>query len=273
MAFDEPETGGGSESRDDKTIPGGWAAGAVLAIVVLLAGWVVWPRGDNDDDNVGAGDGSAQGAVAGSPSTDALTPGAGTESGTGSGSGVPGGADEGDCPDLPSGAEIPETAPAVDWEIYFSGALPVSEEHGPAVLEGDLARCYSHTPTGALLAAVQIEYRILLARDGVGVARGQTVAGEGQDRLVDALEQRGWEQPTPGEICQVAGFRVVTYTAADAVISLASRCSASGTLQLTEAHMQWTGGDWRRVLAADGSLSPTASALNSLSGMVEWGGV
>jgi len=271
MAFDEPDAGGGSDSRDDKTIPGGWAAGAVLAIVLLLAGWVVWPRGDDDG---AAGDGGAQAAVGGSPTTDAAAPDDSDDGDTdGPGSGVLDPGAEGDCPDLPSDDVIPETAPEVQWEIYFAGALPVSEEHGPAVLDGDMARCYSHTPTGALLAAVQIEYRILLARDGVGVAREQTVPGEGQDRLVAALEQRGWEPPTPGEICQVAGFRVVTYSDDDAVISLAARCAASGSLQLTEARMQWTDGDWRRVLAPDGSMSPTASALSSLSGMVEWGGV
>ena len=157
-----------------------------------------------------------------------------------------------------------------DLARWAEGQYHVAAE---PVLEGDIARCYSHTPTGALLAAVQIEYRIALARDGVGVAREQTVPGEGQDRLVAALEQRGWEPPTPGEICQVAGFRIVTYTEDDAVVSLASRCASSGSLQLTEARMQWTGGDWRRVLAPDGSLSPTASALSDLGGMVEWGGV
>jgi hypothetical protein len=253
MADEDRDDQPGQQGEDRPNI-GTWAAIAIVAAVVLLAGWVVVTGGD-DDDNGGAGGPSSTTTPARSDDDDGEALG------------------EGECPDMPAGDEIPETGPEVDWEIVYGAALPFSEDHGPAVVDGDIARCYSHTPTGALIAALQIEYRVLLARQGVDVVEEQTTAGAGQDVLIDALEERGWSPAQPGELCQTAGFRFVTYTSEEAVIAIAARCAASGNLQLTELRVRWEDGDWRQVLQPDGSSSPTASALADLSGMTPWGGV
>lgn len=177
------------------------------------------------------------------------------------------------CPDMPSGDAIPATAPPVTWEVFHGAVLPVSEDHGPAVVEGAIARCYSHTPIGALIASVQIDYRTLVdPAGGVAVVRAQTVPGDGQDALLAALDERGRPGVAePGELCQIAGYRFITYTAAEAVIATATDCGEN--LQLTEGRVQWREGDWQQVLEPDGSSTPTGSVLPDLRGMTVWSGV
>jgi hypothetical protein len=140
------------------------------------------------------------------------------------------------------------------------------------VVDGSVARCYSHTPSGALLASVQIGTRYLLAPDGVAVVREQIVPGKGQRALIDALEERGPVEVESGDVCQVAGFRFVHYTPDRAVIARASRCPGD-VLQLTEVAVEWRDGDWKVVLDENGSESATTSTLSDLTGMTAWSGV
>jgi hypothetical protein len=230
-------------------------AGVLLVTILLVAAWLLWPGGDPD--------GEATAATTPSTTTTESEPKAP-------------GSDEHDefgCPvDLPTAGRIPASPPQVAWAIYRGVVVPSSEDHGPTVVEGGVARCYSHTPTGALIASVQIGARYVVAPDGVTVAREQTVAGKGQDALVAALEERGVVTVTAGEMCQVAGYRFVTYAPEQAVIARAARCP-DGSLQLTQLTLEWHDGDWRIVLLADGSESATASTLSDLSGMTPWSGV
>ena len=237
--------------------PSAIVAGVLLATIALIAVWVVWPGGDGDGD----------GGQAGTTTTSTSEP--ASRASEGGSDGV----DEHGCPDdLPTGERVPPAGPRVEWTLFRGLAVPGSEEHGPAVIEGDVARCYSHTPTGALIAAVQIGSRYVVATDGVDVARRQTVPGKGQDALVAALQERGPVQVQSGDVCQMAGFRFVDFTPEEAVIARASRCP-DGVLQLTEVKVRWSDGDWKLVLLDDGSESATASTLNDLSGMTAWSGV
>lgn len=225
-------------------------AGVLMTVIAVVAAWLIWPRSADSPAPSGTRSPQDRGGVAGA-----------TEVGANG------------CDPMPSGEEIPTTPPQVRWEVYRGAVLPVSQEHGPAVLDGAIARCYSHTPTGALLAATHIEYRFLVDPDGgMRVVQEQTVPGEGQDALVAALRERGRPEPAgPGQLCQVAGYRFVTYTPREAVIAVASACG--DTLQLTESRVQWRDGDWYQVLEPDGGWSPTAALLADLSGMTIWSGV
>ncbi|MFF3351008.1 hypothetical protein [Streptomyces sp. NPDC002779] len=51
------------------------------------------------------------------------------------------------CPVLADTSKtVPDRAPVgVRWELFSTVALPVSQASGPAVFEGDVARCYAHT--------------------------------------------------------------------------------------------------------------------------------
>jgi hypothetical protein len=224
------------------------AAAVFLTVLAVVAAWLIWPKNEQRPSEMQRPEEPAGGAA-------------------------PVEAAANGCPAMPSSDEIPVAGPPVTWEVFNGAVLPVSQEHGPRIVDGAIARCYSRTPTGALLAATQIEYRLLVDPEGgIDVVREQAVPGPGRDALIAALRERGRPGPAaPGELCQVAGYRFVTYTPNEAVIAAASNCR--GNFQLTESRVQWYDGDWRQVLEADGDSSPTAAVLPDLSGMTIWSGV
>lgn len=65
----------------------------------------------------------------------------------------------GDCPALSTDTSFPNDAPATEWKRHPAGMLlPVSAEHGPAKMDDDFWRCFSHTPTGALYAGIALSF-------------------------------------------------------------------------------------------------------------------
>ncbi|MEJ8662308.1 hypothetical protein [Streptomyces sp. MS1.AVA.4] len=226
------------------------ASGLFLAVLLVAAVVVILTTGQNESSNDAApGDGA-------SPSPSA-------SSGTGS---------DGDCPDLAGSQTMPRTAPPADWQLVRSAAVPVSKEAGPAKVEGDVARCYAHSPTGALVAAAQIGTRYLVAEDWQTVMKEQTY-GDGKDLLLEKREAFEKEQPSvapvPGELGQIAGFQYVTYTEQTAVLQVVTRFG-SGVLQTSTLTLRWHGGDWQLEIPA---VSPPQRTVDDLSGYVPWGGV
>jgi hypothetical protein len=178
-------------------------------------------------------------------------------------------------PDALLDQTVPTTPPAgVQWQLYQRVALPYSATAGPHIIDGAIARGYAHTPTGALIAAIQIPARSLLS-PGIGwrqVVEQQVMPGPGRDRYRQLRGQVTMDGPPDPRLTQIAGFRFVTYTPDLAVIQFVSK-SSSGQLQVTTGTVQWSGGDWKQLLQPDGSLSPTAQVIPDLTGMVAWSGV
>jgi hypothetical protein len=177
------------------------------------------------------------------------------------------------CHAPPGSQAIPAAAPpGVTWRLYDTIALPFSAQAGPAVITGDVACCYAHSPTGALLAAVQIAVRVVLAANWRTVLAAQVLPGTG--RNVYAAERPG-EAVTiqPGEYAQIAGFQFITYSSDVAVIQIVSQLPSSGQLQMTAMTVMWVNGDWRLELQPDGAPGPNVQQLSSLTGFIPWEGV
>jgi hypothetical protein len=169
------------------------------------------------------------------------------------------------------------TAPASRWELYQGVVLPYSAEHGPKTVQGlGVASGYTHDPTGALLAAVQISIRTALAPDDswAAVLASQTVDGEGRTAYT-AARQGAHIAPNSvpsSSLNQIAGFQVVNYTPAVAVFAVAYR-TKTGTVQVGQSTVAWEGGDWKLVLQPNGSGDTAPVAIPSLSGYTLWSGV
>ncbi|MEU9546910.1 hypothetical protein [Streptomyces mirabilis] len=177
------------------------------------------------------------------------------------------------CPELTdSRQDVPTSAPAgVTWTLYDSVALPSSKAAGPALVGKDLARCYAHTPVGALLANSQISVRYLAADDWQEVTRTQTV-GAGRDAYIAArtkAEQTASPDGGGGAHGQIAGFRFVTHNGTTAVIQTVWRFP-DGRMQAATTTMLWRDGDWRLEYPAD---PPDPTPVDSLAGYIPWGGV
>jgi hypothetical protein len=178
----------------------------------------------------------------------------------------------GGCDVSPGQQAIPISDPAgVTWRLYNTVALPFSVQAGPTVIAGDIARCYAHSPTGALLAAVQIAVRYALAPNWRSVTAEQVMPGTGRNVYAD---QRSGVNVTvqSGEFGQVAAFQFVAYSRALAVVQIVIQLP-SGEMQAVPMTVQWSGGDWRLQLQPDGSPGPDVQQVTDLTGFVPWGGV
>jgi len=170
---------------------------------------------------------------------------------------------------------VPTSPPSdVRWDLYQREALPYSATAGPRSVDGSVARGYAHTPTGALLAAVQIGARKLLSPGDSWrqVVEQQVMPGPGRDRFVQLRSQITTDGTPDPRLGQIAGFRFIAYTPEIAVIQLATKFT-NGHMQVTTGSVQWSDGDWKEVLQPDSSESPTVQAVPDLTGLVAWSGV
>ncbi|WP_322770166.1 hypothetical protein [Frankia sp. Cr1] len=222
--------------------------------------------------------GIAIGAHLGGPGAPAPSPSpvaAGTPAATGAGS----------VSAVPPAAILPQVDLSdVRFASLFGLQLPVSASAGPHDTAGYLASGYSHTPLGALIAAVNIPYRVggpfgsaifepTIARQVVG-------AGADRDSLLavsrrDAARSGVGATPPPdvlitGSDIAINGFRWESYTPDVAIVHVAGSQPdpSSGRIiridQRTE--LRWSDGDWRFVAPPGGDFAATATPIGSVDG-------
>ncbi|ASR39945.1 hypothetical protein BAY61_32195 (plasmid) [Prauserella marina] len=167
-----------------------------------------------------------------------------------------------------SDAAVPAQPPeGVRWQRYQGVLLPLSDVHGPRQNRDGVATGFAHTSEGALLALVNIYYRVTLApgEQWREIAE-QQIVGAGQQDFVEQMshaDRSALPSPPP-----VAGFRVVSFDESTAVITLVVG-SPGGYIATTEV-MRWADGDWRYAL--DSATPSPPQRLSSLEGYVPWNG-
>lgn len=169
---------------------------------------------------------------------------------------------------------LPTAAPeGVSWSFFQGYALPSSETAGPLQVKGSVHAGYSHSPEGALLAAVQIGIRVgfTAGEEWRRVVEQQTIPSGGQDAFVKLRGTVTDFTVVPGEAPQYAGFRFVTYSPDAAVLQLATR-TPQGDLQVGTKTVRWVDGDWKLEFQPDGGTSTTVQSVPDLAGFVVWGG-
>lgn len=177
------------------------------------------------------------------------------------------------CHPTDTSQQIPQTPPAgIEWTVVKSVAVPTSRAAGPLVVNGDVAGCFAHTPTGALIAAWQINIRHLLCDDWKGVTEQQVMPGPGRDAFEKKRATISGDTADPGTYGQLAGYQFVAYTKDTAAIQFVTRFT-DGTMQSSVLTVMWSSGDWRQQLQPDGGDSPNSQEVQSLDGFVPWGGV
>lgn len=231
----------------------GFVLSAVFLVAVVLVGaLVIFTSGDGSDNGTTAAEPTAPvptSAAAPSPATS-----------------------DGSCPAFGNADPgVPTRGPAAEWGLLRTQALPSSTEAGPALSDGDLRRCFAHSPTGALIAAAQISSRSMLAGNWQDVWEQQTYGDTKDEQLAALTEQFSSSplpDPAPGELGQYAGFHFVTYSPDSAVVELLVRFT-DGTLRVSTASLRWHEGDWQL------EVSDTAQqrSVSSEEGFVAWGGV
>ena len=171
---------------------------------------------------------------------------------------------------------VPDSPPpGVTWQIIDTVALPFSAGAGPASVADGIPSGFAHTPTGALVAMVQIDFRHLIEPNFVAVTQADVANTPGRAKffhLVEADRLTNPPNPEPGTYLQLAGFQFVRYTTSTAVIQLLT-ARPDGSYQVSTLSVAWDGNDWQLVLQADGTDSPNQQIVSSPVGFVLWGGV
>jgi hypothetical protein len=157
----------------------------------------------------------------------------------------------------------------VSWLQVGLGVLPFSPTAGPGAVRGGVPAGFARTQPGAVLAAIQILGR--LSWSATSTTTMSAVAAQMTTPAADALAALTYGPPTnPSLIPRLAGFQVLSYDGARAVINIA--LSFNSTLREVPATMAWVDGDWR-LEGAPGPLSATSwAALNDLVGYVVFSG-
>jgi hypothetical protein len=171
---------------------------------------------------------------------------------------------------------VPDAPPnGITWRIIDTVALPFSDTAGPSQVTEGIPSGFAHTPTGALVALVQIDFRHLIEPNFVAVTTADVsnTAGRAEFfRLVKAGRLANPAHPAPGTYLQLAGFEFVSYTSSNAVIQLLT-ARTDGTYQVSTLSVTWDGTDWQLVLQPNGTDSPNQQIVASPVGFVLWGGV
>jgi hypothetical protein len=171
---------------------------------------------------------------------------------------------------------VPDSPPpGVTWQIIDTVALPFSADAGPASVANGIPSGFAHTPTGALVAMVQIDFRHLIEPNFVAVTQADVANTPGRAKFFNLVEADGLTNPPnpePGTYLQLTGFQFVSFTTSTAVIQLLT-ARPDGSYQVSTLSVAWDGNDWQLVLQADGTDSPNQQIVSSPVGFVLWGGV
>lgn len=248
-----------SEESNEQGPPGGrftsgstmgyyLAAGVVVLIVAALVLILVHPATRS----------TATGAV----TTTVLPPASGSTSAgsPASSASVPSSSTARGCSPDPSWVgQVPQSAPAVTWVPVAGLSAPVSPRLGPARVSGPsgvLRECYAHSPSGAVVAAINITVAGSVTTVGNIVVQRQWTPGPGKQEALAQQAQAG--------TFTIAGFQLQGCTPAQCLVSVAA--SSGGKYAAAQVPLVWSGGDWK----VDGTVTGISSGipLTNLTGYV-----
>ena len=186
----------------------------------------------------------------------------------------------------------PPAAAAIDvtglrWADFHGIALPTSAQDGPRDTRGGLASGFTDTPSGALLAAVNIAVRTaaqwgpaiyaptitrqVTGPDQAALLHNQAAAYE--QLQASAHVRQG--QPIGRGYAVEAAYRFAAYTAADATVNVVTAGPGSDgatVLAATRIEVIWHRGDWRVAAPPGGDWANSATAISSLTGYTAFPG-
>ncbi len=155
-------------------------------------------------------------------------------------------ANPGSC-SLPAGNQgVPSTSPptGVTWAVVGSMSAPASATLGPQHEVHGVDVCFAHSPSGALLAAID------LWAEGSNQAVSPAVLF--QTRAVGAPASLGNDShlDSNGPV-QLAGYQITSYSLSDANIEVVLQ-GPQGALLSVLTPLVWAHGDWKYIFPAGG---------------------
>ena len=163
---------------------------------------------------------------------------------------------------LPPGSQvIPSSSPpaGTQWATVGSMQVPQAPDlYGPQRTHGVFNTCFAHSPSGALLAALN------LWAEGTAAAPSQVF----QKLAVGAPKNLGNNSrlDASGPV-QLAFYKYDSYTPSRAVVDVVIK-GAQGRLVAINTPMTWNGSDWKYIFPPNGT--PPLEAIQDTTGYVPW---
>lgn len=147
----------------------------------------------------------------------------------------------GDCPALSTDNSFPNDAPATEWKRHPAGMLlPVNADHGPAKKDGDFWRCFSHTPSGAVMSGITLLFDF---------SSGGVLDAAADSPQRETLFEEWKNAETPAEFPLISGFRVMD--SSDQTASIEYLAPVADQYAYTRVDVLWDekANDWRLDLS------------------------
>jgi hypothetical protein len=166
---------------------------------------------------------------------------------------------------LPAGdQQVPSASypQGVTWQAVGTMTAPQSSTLGPQHVKDGINVCFAHSPSGALLAAMnlwaegstQISERKVFSTLAIHVPSVVTNQPAGQDYEAGL---------------QLAGYKFDSYTSSNALLEVVFRHEQGG-LSAVQTPMSWTGDDWKYVFPPAGPVSTTLNGTQVQPPYVAW---
>jgi hypothetical protein len=246
------ESAGAADDKRPWTQPGFIVAAAIVILIVILGVIIAFTGGSGDDAHRPT-----------APAVPATRQPAASSDSSASICGLAAGPQE-----------MPSSLPRTKWELVGRMVSPTAPNtFGPKRRAAGIRSCFSHSPTGALYASVNVVATATDPSLWKGLARHLLAKGPGRDR---AVQDVGGEDAAPASsTIQVAGFSFRTYAPEAMTVSLAFRVDAGAQgafFASLPMRMTWEDGDWKLVVADNGDPFADLSRVPDLSGYVAWSG-
>ncbi|WP_143181172.1 hypothetical protein [Glutamicibacter sp. 0426] len=225
-----------------------WGGILAFIVVIVIAGLVIFPRVNSEPETAPPAPAPSVPVETASPSSPSNSPSASASKPA-----------SGDCPALSTDSSFPNDAPDTEWKRHPAGMLlPVNADHGPAKMDGGFWRCFSHTPTGAVLAGFT-----LVIDFSAGAEIDAAVESMNRQRL---FEEQGSSTSNEG-FPPMLGYRVMNSSDDSAIVEYLSK--AGEQYAAMSVNLAWSDKDhdWRLDLT---SGPPAWSEVNDPSSYTEF---
>ncbi|MEN8649744.1 hypothetical protein ABCR94_03570 [Streptomyces sp. 21So2-11] len=257
-----PEQGSTAPSDKEQspfTKPGFIASAVGIGLIAVLGGAVVLTGGSGEEGKkTSSSASSAPNASRSAPSSD------------------PPPSKASSCPtlkdsDTEEASVLDLRATGLSWKEFGPLNLPSSQRSGPAVTKGQVARCFAHTPRGAVLALANVSIRSANGPDWRDVITQQVYPDDAQavyEQTV-AANRSGSSADFPPEfgLPQLAGYKLVSYSTDSAVVDFVFQ-TPGGKVMSMLLTARWHEGDWKQKMAMNGGQTEVASSKDSTDGYV-----
>jgi hypothetical protein len=166
----------------------------------------------------------------------------------------------------------------LSWASFHGMQLPASATAGPRDTRGGLASGFTHTPQGALLAAINIGVRTAaqwgstifvptITHQVTGLAAPTLLHAEetAYAQLRTATHTRAGQPAGPGYATE-DGYRFAAWSPVAAtleVLTIGPAADGTAVLAVTRVQVVWQRGDWRVVAPPGGNWANSATAISS----------